>query len=33
MQERIEGIDGIFSIESALEKGTKTNIEIHKDGR
>ena len=33
MQERIEEINGIFSIESVLEKGTKTNIEIHKDGR
>lgn len=33
MQERVEEINGIFSIKSVLEKGTKTNIEIHKDGR
>ena len=32
MQERIEEINGVFSIESAVQKGTKINIEIFKRG-
>jgi signal transduction histidine kinase len=32
MEERIEEINGVFSIESALQKGTKINIEISKSG-
>lgn len=33
MKERIEEINGVFVIESELEKGTKTKIEISKDGK
>jgi signal transduction histidine kinase len=33
MQERIEEINGLFTIESALQKGTKINIEIFKSGK
>ena len=32
MKERIEEINGIFSIESQLEKGTTIKIEIPKNG-
>jgi len=33
MQERIEEINGLFTIESVLQKGTKINIEIFKSGK
>jgi signal transduction histidine kinase len=33
MQERIEEMNGLFTIESALQKGTKINIEIFKSGK
>ena len=33
MQERIEDVNGTFSIESALDKGTSIYIEISKNGR
>jgi signal transduction histidine kinase len=33
MQERIEEINGLFTIETALQKGTKINIEIFKSGK
>ncbi len=32
MKERIEEINGVFSIESKKEKGTTLNIEIPKNG-
>jgi signal transduction histidine kinase len=33
MQERIEEINGSFTIDSVLQKGTKINIEIFKSGK
>jgi signal transduction histidine kinase len=33
MQERIEEINGFFTIESALQKGIKINIKIFKSGK
>ena len=33
MKERIEEINGVFSIESEIEKGTTINIEIPKNGK
>jgi signal transduction histidine kinase len=32
LKERVEEISGVFSIESEIEKGTKTTIEISKNG-
>jgi signal transduction histidine kinase len=32
MKERIEEINGVFSIESEIEKGTTIKIEIPKNG-
>ena len=33
MQERVEEINGVFSIESEVQKGTIINIEISKSGQ
>ena len=33
MKERVEEINGIFIIESELEKGTSIDIEIPKNGK
>ena len=33
MQERIEEINGVFTIDSTLDKGTNIDIEIPKNGK
>ena len=33
MKERVEEINGVFTIESTLEKGTNIDIEIPKNGK